>query len=373
MSDLGPPRITRLRFDNFKGLQAVTVDVRSRFQLLIGRNACGKSSVLDGAFLVTRVFAPVEGKDDWVAADRASYLFTGSSDERRLTTKGAPPESLSLGFTSDGRAWWMQQSAPRTDGWRLSTASEIELQKPVANRTAKDTVTRINATSVRSIGGDESLGRVLRLRLSASRASETSTPSAQSAELEPDGHGLPTMLSILAANEPDARAAIEEDLRVVVPGAKRVRMPKAEVVRGVWGDSLEVEMDGAGWLPADLLSEGTLLTLALLAVLHAPDCPQLVLMDDIDKALHPSAQRELVTTIRKILERKPAVQVIATAHSPYLLDQFEGDQVCVLHRDKSGIARCRLLSEHPDFNTWRDKLGTGEFWSTVGEDWVGGG
>ncbi|HMR06990.1 MAG TPA: AAA family ATPase, partial [Polyangiaceae bacterium] len=44
--------------------------------------------------------------------------------------------------------------------------------------------------------------------------------------------------------------------------------------------------DGAV-LPTHAASEGTLLALALLAAVHSGDPPDVLLLDDLDRALHP--------------------------------------------------------------------------------------
>ncbi len=46
-------------------------------------------------------------------------------------------------------------------------------------------------------------------------------------------------------------------------------------------------------VPATNLSEGTLLVLGLLAVLHSPSRPKVILLDDIEKGLHPRHRKIL--------------------------------------------------------------------------------
>jgi predicted ATPase len=132
----------------------------------------------------------------------------------------------------------------------------------------------------------------------------------------------------------------------------------------------EVEVDGLGSVPGDLLSEGTLMTLGLLAILHQPDCPRLLLLDDIDQGLHPDAQAKLVATLRRLLANRPDVQIICTSHSPYLLDNFRAEEVQVMTMDAGHVTAARL-DRHEDWSRWEGKLQTGEFWQSVGENWVG--
>jgi predicted ATPase len=108
----------------------------------------------------------------------------------------------------------------------------------------------------------------------------------------------------------------------------------------------------------------------LLTALWTEPRPRLLLLDDIDKALHPLAQRELVGQIRKVLEMDPDLQILATSHSPYMLDHFDARDVLVTALRPDGSTACAPLTEHPDFNRWRSSTRTGELWSFLGEDWV---
>ena len=95
-----------------------------------------------------------------------------------------------------------------------------------------------------------------------------------------------------------------------------------------------------------------------------------MLLDDIDGALHSTAQTELVRAIRSILAARPDVQVLCTSHSPDLLDNVSLEEIRVMALDKDGYARCGRLSDHPESEKWRKMLRTGEFWASVGEDWL---
>jgi predicted ATPase len=95
-----------------------------------------------------------------------------------------------------------------------------------------------------------------------------------------------------------------------------------------------------------------------------------LLLDDIDKALHPRAQHELVEQLRKVLEMDPELQIIATSHSPYLLDHFKAEDVLVTALRPDGSTACAPLTAHPDFNRWKGTTQPGELWSFLGDDWV---
>jgi predicted ATPase len=131
-----------------------------------------------------------------------------------------------------------------------------------------------------------------------------------------------------------------------------------------------LDLKGAPDIPAPLASEGTLLVIGLLTALWTEPRPRLLLLDDIDKALHPRAQFELVAQLRKVLEMDPELQIIATSHSPYLLDHFDAQDVLVTAVRPDGSTACARLTDHPDFERWKSTTRPGELWSFLGEDWI---
>ncbi len=118
------------------------------------------------------------------------------------------------------------------------------------------------------------------------------------------------------------------------------------------------------------MSEGTLLVLGLLAALHASARPSLVLLDDLDRGLHPKAQKELITLLRGLLKTNADLQIVATTHSPYMLDCMETKEVRMTDLGDDGATVCAPLTSHPKFPKWKDEMTPGEMWSLFGEKWL---
>ena len=108
----------------------------------------------------------------------------------------------------------------------------------------------------------------------------------------------------------------------------------------------------------------------LLTVLLGLDRPKTLLMDDLDHGLHPLAQENLIGLIKKIMERFPELQILATAHSPYLLDHLEPQEIRLMTTNSDGHAVCGRLNDHPEFERWKDEMAPGEMWSYFGEKWL---
>lgn len=228
------------------------------------------------------------------------------------------------------------------------------------------------------------------LRPQADAIAAPSLPSGESPSLREDGSGTASVLGFLTGAHRDRFEAIVEDLRRVVPQVRDLRVLPARIeashrerlrirdqdfdlplAQAQWGQKFELRFDEAGWLPAASGSGGTLAVLALLTALHArASGPALLLLDDLDRALQPRAQEEMVDRIRRHLEANPQLQVIATTHFPYLIDHFAYDEIRVMDLDDRGHGVCRSLADHPDIERWKDVMAPGEFWSSVGESWL---
>lgn len=113
------------------------------------------------------------------------------------------------------------------------------------------------------------------------------------------------------------------------------------------------------------------MVLGLLTVLMGQGRPDLILLDDIDRGLHPKAQGEVIGLLRGILIQNPELQIVATTHSPYLLDHLRPEEVRLTTLADDGTVSVAGLTEHPDFDKWKDEMAPGEMWSLFGEKWVG--
>ncbi len=191
-----------------------------------------------------------------------------------------------------------------------------------------------------------------------------------SQKLPPDGSGLAWVLAGLHLEAHGQFNEIVERLRTVVPTVQGLRIRRTALEAGEVGYELLFDMNGGEGIPAQHVSEGTLMTLALLVVLAGPNPPGLVLIENLEREFHPKALRDLVSQIRLLQKQNPRLQVVATSHSPYLLDYLEVDEILLTSLDEDGYASVRVLSEHPEYDRWKDVMAPGEFWSTVGESWV---
>lgn len=191
-----------------------------------------------------------------------------------------------------------------------------------------------------------------------------------------DGKQLAAVLASWKLSNAERFDSVVGQLRQIVPNLTSLRPNLAQVGNQNKGFDLTFDFVSASNIPAMAVSEGTLLALALISKLHETArtntrySPSLVvLIDDIDRGLHPDAQLELIKLFRGLAELKD-LQIVMTTHSPYIVDALAPEEVCVLALDDTGTTRARMLSEIPGAERYRGMLSTGQLWSSQGESWV---
>lgn len=187
--------------------------------------------------------------------------------------------------------------------------------------------------------------------------------------LASDGTGLADVIASLRDQDDAGFQALQAALRNVVPQVDRIGIRRTQHSDNNIAHELTFDVSGRKAIPASQMSGGTLLALAILALLHSPQRPRILLLDDIDHGLHPKAQWDLLKQLRRLLAQYPDLQIVATSHSPDLVDELDPSEVIVMALREDGTSAAKPLTACPR----EDMLGVlraGQLWSAVGEDWV---
>lgn len=342
--------LKRVRLVNFKAHVDTTVEL-GRMTVLVGPNACGKTSVLDAIELVA---ASAQGPLlDYFDGDpeKAIQLIRQGADEMSVAVSN-DDLLLGVGITREGapgKVWMViaeEQDPLLVQGPFRSMTSP--LGTPPATR---DQVT------ARS------------LRASAAHLAQPSITKVLPPTLERSGYGLASLLANMKLSEDETYAQIVADLRQIIPSVRDVRIGRAVKNSQVF-DEVLFDFEGARGVTAEMASSGTVLVLGILTVVHAEPKARIILLDDIEAGLHPRAQTELAQLLLRLLAAREDLQIVLTTHSPYLLDEISADDVRVMAVNARGVPRVARLSDHPDAKHNLQALTTGEFFSAESEDWV---
>ncbi len=365
-----------VRFKNFKALRDVSIPLE-RLTMLVGPNASGKTSVLQG---LDYLFFLRYRDADFFRKERDFQVLRsrGAGDDSAVVIHGGgkwPQGSgsidLSLSPLEESRAMWAMKA---TCGDQSFSCDEREHDE---ERYREPTLL------------EEMTPAIDLLRLDAVKLARPSYSTTLVPRIEPDGEGLAAVLAELLITRSEDFRRIEEALHTVIPSVERIRLERAPVTRSevqqitingrtttspvereYVGHRIVFDMRGAPSLPAHGASEGTLITLGILTAIISRKGPHLVLLDDLERAIHPRAIAELVAQLRQLLALFPDLQIVATSHSPYLVDHLAPEEVRLMITDEGGSVMCARLSDHPELSRWKEFMRAGEIWSMVGEEWV---
>lgn len=347
--------IQKVSIRNFKSLRDVRIDLE-RFTVFVGPNASGKSSILQGMDLLCRSFVGQEGS---VEGELSQAVSRGSNENVELA---AEIGGMGYRYRSHSASTPVSPHFPGQFGPVQGQAWSGEGRGMLA---ALSSAAWQHWTP--RPGNQSPLPLSVLLRLEASKLIPPGPGAPDPSVMAPDGSGVHSALANMALNDPDSWQQLQANLRRIIPTIRRLPHTKTNMGQPA---ALLFDTVGADSLPAGQVSEGTLLVLGLLTALHSAGRPNLVLFDDLDRGLHPKAQKELISLLRGLLETNPDLQILGTTHSPYLLDCMHPNEVRMTTLREDGATICASIERHPKFDKWKDEMAPGEMWSLFGEKWL---
>ena len=370
-----PPRIESLKVRNFRALRDVEFRNLTPTTVLLGPNGSGKSTVFDVFAFLAECFS-TGLRSAWDRRGRAREIRTRDAegpvvielkyreepkiplvtyhlavDERagapavvhewlqwKRGSWGRPFRFLEYG---DGKGRATSGAAPGADAKRL----EIPLKSP-------------DLLAVNALGQFQDHPRVAALRdfimgwhvsyLAADGA--RGQPEAGPQErLTATGGNLANVIQHLGERHPARLEEIFEALRQRVPRIERVlaeAMPDGRLL-------LQVK-DAPFSHPvlARFASDGTLKMLAYLVLLHDPEPPPFIGIEEPENFLHPRLLPGLAEECRAASAR---TQLLVTTHSPFFLDGLRPEEVRVLWRDEAGHTQARRIADLEPVRSFMDE------------------
>jgi len=304
--------IQRVEIKNIKCLRHVTVDLEP-LTVLIGKNDTGKSSFLDALFQCA-----------WRLARRGRRLPAATE----LVSHGENPNraTIDLAFPAESIQISLGEAGPRPGRNLLP-----DVQPPY----------RLEAPKLRSAAVVGAL---------------------EKKPLPPDGSDLaaaidrlPTSRFVELQNQFCARIPMVEEIVFDSPqkGQKRVCF----------------DVMNAGRLSASQMSDGAMLLLAYLTIIHDENAPKLIMIEEPENGIHPKQLEYVVKMLASLTQRDDPIQVIMTTHSPYVLDFVPKESVRVFSRDEKGDVTVKPLHELRDVKDMlAEGMTLGEIWYNTDED-----
>jgi energy-coupling factor transporter ATP-binding protein EcfA2 len=404
--------ISELKIRNFKSLESVDLKL-GHFNLLVGANASGKSNFLDALRFLQGVgrglgigeilngkpqlsetsrWDGIRGGSEFVTfrnrdgkeSERVELearisggprsLRDGADDLYRLSFSSRAgvveigDEFLTLGKNDDA----VISSAKRTrlaEKWAVTAPNAAQ---KFSERTLLSDLAAQDANYERSIDSGK-LSDGVSLNYSGVPMSHSPKAVLYISRLFADMQFLsldPGALSAYSLTSPTPRMGEQgdgfaglikylegqaSDLAALTEWLKELRPDEVESLYTVKAPAGEymAAIKERGWeFLAPTLSEGTLRFIALAAAFFQPSMPKVLVIEEIEKGLHPSRLRLLLDLMRS-QSKRTGTQVFATTHSPTLLawlTEEDRKTTFVCTRDaESGATKMRSLAEIPRF------------------------
>ncbi len=339
-------QITAIHFKNFKVLRAATLPL-GRFTLIVGPNGSGKSTAMDA---ISAASKPRNKSYNKILTAALRDAFDLSLSPGHGYT---PVVEISIDWLVDRASFtsktiWQQveDDQTTTSGPSFADTSGQGIDTPVTK------IARKMLHSFRTFSfNSKELARPVQI-----------TPQM---ELQSSGANLAGVLDDLQNKENDRFESLNNDLRKWLPDFDRVLFDvpnsgqKEILMRTRSGERIQ----------ADDLSDGTLFALAFLTLAYMPKPPSIVCFEEPEHGIHPRLLQEIKEGMYRLAypegygDKRAPVQVIATTHSPYLLDLYKDhpEQIVIASNDERGT-KFERLSEMPHLNEFLQDAPLGDVW-----------
>jgi predicted ATPase len=322
--------IESIKFKNFKVLRDAILPL-DRFTLIVGPNGSGKSTALQAILAAGN---PGDFDFQQIVSAELRHVLTATVN---VTITFGPPAFHPLEIS------WARNKASS----KKLYAHEIEadFEKLMEEELAK---TRIYSFDARAISQPTRL--------------------QPNIELMSDGENLAGVLDQLRDHDTERFEALNEELTHWLPEYDRILF---ETPRDGAKAFLLRTKEGKHKIAAADLSQGTLLALALLTLAYLPEPPKLICLEEPDRGIHPRLLRNVQDALYRLSypesggELRLPVQVIATTHSPYLLDLYRDhpEEIVLANKTEESVSFERL-SEQPFIDEILRDSRLGEMWYT---------
>lgn len=332
-------RVTRLKLANLRAIESGEFRFQAGFNLIVGVNGVGKTSVLDA---LSVCLAAVVKDANRLRTPVGSF----ATDDIRV---GADALTVECACQIGPTEYAYLVHKPR------EASAPQEKRAGMPREQVHDTPERAEFLGAppRPVTGNEPGGRPLAVLFSTRRA----VPSDRTPAKSVAGGGIPAAFAEAFANrelrlgEFAAWMRVQQALKSETAAAGRVLsafedavgrfLPGYADLRANGGDRPSLVIDrGNVTLEVRQLSDGERGTLAMVLDLTrrlaqanpsmadpAAEAEAVVLIDEIDLHLHPTWQRQIA---RNLTAAFPRCQFIATTHSPQVIGEVEHDRIQII-------------------------------------------
>jgi len=301
--------ITHVHIQNFRSFLDAEVDLEP-FSLVVGANGSGKTNLLRFFEVVT---SPPQATKGRAVQGPISVMVIGLTKPEWTLHSNHLQGEASFGIRFEDETEWAAGSKfglniPVVDG---NSVKLSRLIVQVFNLRAED------ISGIEAIGPDAVVGST--------------------------GKGTTSVLDMLKnGDREDLFDQIEASFKRYVPEVEKLSL------KTVKEGHKQIQVKEKGLKEPTLgpdLSEGTRLILALLTIIHQEKPPPIILLEDIDRGMHPRLF-EYIAPLMRDMAVQNGINILATTHNPYLVDAFQDNKKAVIIVEKKdGVSTLTTLDK----------------------------
>jgi predicted ATPase len=360
-----PARIEQLRVENYRALRKIELADLRPLTVLLGPNGSGKSTIFDVFNFLSECFQ-FGLRHAWDRRGRGKELRTRGQQGPvvfELKYREAPNQPiityhLAIEERPKGpivkEEWLQWRRAQKGKPFRFLDYANGQ-GRAVSGATPDEEDKRVEVPlrsadliAVNTLGQFADHPRVAALRefitgwyvsylsVDDTRGQPEAGPQDR---LSKTGDNLANVVQYLKEQHPTTLETVFRRLRERVPRIEKV------LAEAMPDGRLLLEIKDAPFdepILAKFASDGTLKMLAYLIVLHDPNPPPFIGIEEPENFLHPRLLSELAEECRAATERS---QLLVTTHSPFFLNGVRADEVRVLFRDENGYTQAKRASQ----------------------------
>lgn len=341
--------LSRVIIDGYKSIQHTDVELRP-INILIGSNGVGKTNFISFFKLINIIY------------EQRLHNYTMQNSAERLFHYGLKQTSELKGYLAFGDNAYEVRLQARDNGSLFIAEERSYYQSSSFNVSNIDESQIKNSSTYRD--------RWLRDYLQSYKIfhfhdTSKGAPLRSSANindnryLKTDGSNLPAFLFMLQEKYPKTLRRIELTIRSVMPYFGNFSLAPSLLdesqINLQWSDIENNEK----YFDANDLSDGSIRFIALATLLLQPTLPKVVIIDEPELGLHPTAIVKLAGMIKSVASR--GCQIIVSTQSVNLINNFDAEDIITVDRKDKQSTFNRLNND--TLQHWLNDYSLGELWT----------
>jgi len=335
--------IKKIRVKNFKSFKDLELSI-GKVNILIGANVSGKSNFIQ-IFRFLRDIVK-EGLENAISLQgEIKYLRNVNINisenlliEIILTTEEIPYRVF-IEFTEDGYR-----------DIKIVNNNQTVEYKPNINGPGKTIHLNINETLNLSDGSE--IGNSIDFKNICicdfnPRLSKKAPSIFVKADLEEDGSNLVIFIKKIL-DDPEKKRMFMNLVSYLLPYVKDIKVDKFTETH--YFLRIKEEYSEENYLPAPLISDGTINALGLIVALYFQESP-LIIIEEPDRGFHPSLISRVIGMMKDAAENGDK-QIIVTTHSPEMVRHADTKDVLLVYRDEDGFSHITRPARKKDVRTF---------------------